>query len=364
MALRCGIVGLPNVGKSTLFNALSSAKAEAANYPFCTIEPNIGVVSVPDATLDKIATLFKPEKVTPATTQIVDIAGIVKGASEGEGLGNQFLSHIREVDAVLHLVRCFASEDVVHVQGGVDPLRDIEVIQTELLLADLQSLEKRLIKDRSQSKSGNKELVRQVEILEGLKKHMDSGKPARSFPVDSRDEPFVSSLFLITRKPVLYVANATTTPEDKARVALVDDLARKEGAGAITIDCALEAEIAGLPEGERADYLTGLGLEEPGLNRLIRASFELLGLCTYYTAGPKEVRAWTIKKGMKAPQAAGVIHTDFERGFICADIYRAEDLFRLGSEAKLREAGLLRQEGKEYVVHPGDVIFFKFNVSK
>lgn len=364
MALKCGIVGLPNVGKSTLFNALSSAKAEAANYPFCTIEPNVGVVSVPDPTLDRIAELFKPEKVTPATTQIVDIAGIVKGASEGEGLGNQFLSHIREVDAVLHLVRCFTLEDVVHVHGGVDPLRDIEVIQTELLLADLQSLEKRLIKERSSAKSGNKALVRNTEVLEALKKHMDEGKPARSFPVEPLDEALVDSLFLITRKPVLYVANATTTQEDRERVKLVEALARKEGAGAITIDCALEAEIASLPEEERAEYLAGLGLEEPGLNRLIRASFDLLGLCTYYTAGPKEVRAWTIRKGMRAPQAAGVIHTDFERGFICADVYRSEDLFRVGNEAKLREAGLIRQEGKDYVVQPGDVVFFKFNVSK
>jgi hypothetical protein len=362
MGLKCGIVGLPNVGKSTLFNALSSAKAEAANYPFCTIEPNVGIVNVPDPKLEKIAAIVKAQKITPATTQIVDIAGIVKGASKGEGLGNQFLAHIREVDAILHVVRCFVNDDIVHVDGSVDPARDIEVIQTELLLADLQTLEKRLDRDRRAAKTGDKEAKKNQEILEALKAHMDSGKPARSFPVDKNDLPRVQPLFLLTQKPVLYVSNTSSKPEEQRYVDKTREIALAEASRHIVIDGGIEAEIAQLPEAERAEYLAGMGLEEPGLNRLIREAFDLLGLMTYYTAGPKEARAWTILRGTKAPQAAGVIHSDFERGFICAECFRADDLLRLGGEQKVKEAGLMRLEGKDYVVQPDDVMLFRFNV--
>ncbi len=362
MSLKCGIVGLPNVGKSTLFNALGSAKAEAANYPFCTIEPNVGVVTVPDPRLHEIATLVGSAKELPATTQIVDIAGIVKGASKGEGLGNKFLSHIREVDAIIHLVRCFVNDDIVHVDGGVDPARDIEVINTELLLADLESLEKRLEREKRAAKTGDKEGLKNTEVFEALRKHMDAGNPVRTFPLDPKDKERVDPLFLLTQKPVLYVANACGKPEEKVFVDTVGALAQKEGAGHIALDCALESEIAQLPEEERKEYLAGMGLEEAGLNRFIRAAFDLLGLCTYYTAGPKESRAWTIHKGTKAPQAAGVIHTDFEKGFICAECYKSDDLVLLKTELKVKEAGLYRQEGKEYVVHPGDVLLFRFNV--
>lgn len=364
MSLKCGIVGLPNVGKSTLFNALSSAKAEAANYPFCTIEPNIGVVNVPDARLEKLAQIVKTSKIVPATTQIVDIAGIVKGASKGEGLGNQFLAHIREVDAIIHLVRCFINDDIVHVDGDVNPARDVEVINTELLLADLQTLEKKLERERRAAKTGDKEAKKNEEILEALRIHMDGGKPARTFPIEQADLPRLSSLFLLTQKPILYVSNSSGRPEEAGLVDVVRQIAEKEGAKHLTIDCSLESEIATLPESERAEYLAGLGIEEPGLNRLIRTAFDLLGLATYYTAGEKEVHAWQITKGMKGPQAAGVIHTDFEKGFICAECFKSDDLIRLGSEAKIKEAGLMRLEGKEYVVQPGDVLVFRFNVSK
>lgn len=362
MSLKCGIVGLPNVGKSTLFNALGSAKAEAANYPFCTIEPNVGIVEIPDPRLHKLAEVMKSQKTIPATTQIVDIAGIVKGASKGEGLGNQFLHHIREVDAIVHLVRCFENEDIVHVDGSVNPERDIEVISTELLLADLQSLEKRIDKDQRMAKSGDKEARKNMEIFEGLRKHMNEGKPARSFPLEPQDHHRVTQLFLLSFKPVLYVANSTGKPEEKAHVEKVKAIADKEKAKFVQIDCALESEIAQLPEADRAEYLQGLGLEEPGLHRFIRAAFELLGLITYYTLGPKEARSWTIPVGTKAPQAAGVIHSDFERGFICAECYRSDDLLKLGSEQKIKESGLYRQEGKDYVVQMGDVLLFRFNV--
>lgn len=362
MSLKCGIVGLPNVGKSTLFNALGSAKAEAANYPFCTIEPNVGVFTVPDPRLDQIGRIIKAQRTVPATTQIVDIAGIVKGASKGEGLGNKFLAHIREVDAIIHLVRCFINDDIVHVDGGVDPTRDIEVINTELLLADMETIEKRLDKERRAAKTGDKEGRKNTEIFEALQKHMNEGKPARTFPLEPEDQPRVTALFLLTAKPVLYVANASSKPEEKPYIDIVRKAAEQEGAKFITLDCSLESEIAQLPEADRAEFLSGMGLEEPGLHRFIRAAFELMGLVTYYTAGVKEARAWTITRGFRAPQAAGVIHSDFEKGFICAEVYKSDDLIRLQSEAKIKEAGLLRQEGKEYVVEPDDVMLFRFNV--
>lgn len=362
MSLKCGIVGLPNVGKSTLFNALGSAKAEAANYPFCTIEPNVGVVEIPDLRLHKLAEIMKSQRTVPASTQIVDIAGIVKGASKGEGLGNQFLHHIREVDAIVHLVRCFENEDIIHVDGSVNPERDIEVINTELLLADIQSLEKRIDKDQRAAKSGDKEARKNMEIFEGLRAHMNEGKPARSFVVDPSDAHRIGQLFLLSYKPILYVANSTGKPKEAKHVEQVQAIAARENAKFTQIDCALESEIAQLPESERAEYLQGLGIEEPGLHRFIRAAFDLLGLITYYTLGPKEARSWTISVGTKAPQAAGVIHSDFERGFICAECYRSDDLLKLGSEVKIKEAGLYRQEGKEYVVQMGDVLLFRFNV--
>lgn len=362
MSLKCGIVGLPNVGKSTLFNALGSAKAEAANYPFCTIEPNIGIVNVPDPKLEKICGIVKGQKIVPATTQIVDIAGIVKGASKGEGLGNQFLQHIREVDAIIHLVRCFKNDDIIHVEGSVDPARDIEVIETELILADLQTLDKRLDRERRAAKTGDKEALKNTEIFEGLHKHMDQGKRAISYFVDPKDAHRLDPLFLLTRKPVLYVANTSGKPEEAPNVEIVKKIAEREKSKFIAIDCSTESEIAQLPESERAEFLNGMGMEEPGLNRFIRAAFELLGLINYYTAGVKEVHAWTILQGTKAPQAAGVIHTDFEKGFICAECYKSDDLLRLGSEAKLKEGGLVRLEGKEYVVQAGDVLVFRFNV--
>lgn len=362
MSLKCGIVGLPNVGKSTLFNALGSAKAEAANYPFCTIEPNVGVVNVPDARLLEIASLIGSQKTIPANTQIVDIAGIVKGASKGEGLGNKFLQHIREVDAIIHLVRCFVNDDIVHVDGSVDPKRDIEVINTELILADLESIEKRIDKDARLAKSGDKEARKNAEIFEALRTHMNAGNPARTLPIDPSDVHRLQPLFLLTLKPVLYVANSSGKAEEKQYVDTVREIAQKEGARIVVLDCSLESEIAQLPEEERTEFLKGMGLEEPGLNRFIAAAFDLLGLMTYYTAGPKEARAWTITKGTKAPQAAGVIHSDFERGFICAECYKSDDLIKFKSEQKIKEAGLYRQEGKDYVVNPGDVLLFRFNV--
>lgn len=362
MSLQCGIVGLPNVGKSTLFNALGSAKADAANYPFCTIEPNVGVIVVPDPRLEKLAEIIHPQRVTYANTQIVDIAGIVKGASTGEGLGNKFLSHIRQVDAIVHLVRCFVNDDIVHVDGSVDPERDIEVINTELLLADLQTIEKKIEREQKGTKSGSKEAIRNLELAKALQSHMNEGHPARTFKVETADEAQINQLFLLTRKPILYVANSSNSDAEKPYVEKVKAIAEKEGANFIALDCSLESEIAELDPGERQEYLTELGLEEPGLHRFIHATFDLLGLMTYYTVGETEVRSWTIHRGDKAPQAAGVIHSDFEKGFICAECYKSDDLLRLGSEAKVKEAGLWRQEGKEYVVQPNDILLFRFNV--
>ncbi|RMF59746.1 MAG: redox-regulated ATPase YchF [Bacteroidetes bacterium] len=365
MALRCGIVGLPNVGKSTLFNALSSAGAESANYPFCTIEPNVGIVPVPDERLWKLAELAGSASVVPATIEFVDIAGLVAGASKGEGLGNQFLAHIREVDAILHVVRCFEDENVVHVAGSVDPARDIEIIETELLLKDLESIERRLERTARQAKGGDKKLRAEVAFYERLRDHVSEGRPVRTFEVRDDDEAaWLKGLFLLSTKPVLYVANVAEgdLPDGNAYVDVVREIAAREGAGVVVVSADLEAQIAELPPEERAEFLAAAGLERSGLERLIRAAYALLGLITFFTVGPKESRAWTIRRGTRAPAAAGEIHSDFERGFIRAETIKYEDYVRYGSEARAREAGAMRAEGKEYVVQDGDVILFRFNV--
>lgn len=366
MALQVGIVGLPNVGKSTLFNALTSAKAEAANYPFCTIDPNVGVVTVPDPRMDKITSYIKPQKVIPTTMEFVDIAGIVKGASQGEGLGNQFLSHIRQTDAIVHVVRCFDDPNIVHVSGSVDPLRDIEIINTELLLADLDSVEKRFKKNEKTAKSTtDKKLKQDFEVTKKIMEALGKGLPARSVALDDLEKPFLQEMHLLTAKPVLYAMNVSDADfsaggNDWTRS--VEKRAAEENSKTILICSAMEAEISLLPQDERKEFLEALGAEEPGLHRLIREAYALLGLQTYFTAGEKEVRAWTIRAGTKAPQAAGVIHTDFEKGFIRAETYHCEDLFSYKSEQAVKEAGKYRLEGKEYLVKDGDILFFRFNV--
>jgi GTP-binding protein YchF len=366
MALQVGIVGLPNVGKSTLFNALTSAKAEAANYPFCTIDPNVGVVTVPDPRLDKITQYIKPQSIIPTVIEFVDIAGIVKGASQGEGLGNQFLSHIRQTDAIVHVVRCFDDPNVIHVSGSVDPLRDMEIISTELMLADLDSVEKRFKKNEKLAKTSTDLKVKMdFEVTKKVLEALSKGLPARSVKLEDMELPYLKELHLITAKPVLYVCNVSDTDFSKGGndwVEQVKKRAAEEGNSTILICSSMEAEIAQLPKEERAEFLQSLGAEEPGLNRLIFEAYKLLGLYTYFTAGEKEVRAWTIRKGMKAPQAAGVIHTDFEKGFIRAETYHCEDLFTFKSEQAVKEAGKYRLEGKEYPVKDGDILFFRFNV--
>ncbi len=363
MGIKCGIVGLPNVGKSTLFNALTRAAIAAENYPFCTIEPNVGIVPVPDPRLDALAAIVKPERILPTTVEFVDIAGIVKGASTGEGLGNKFLANIREVDAIAHVVRCFVDEDVVHVAGKVDPLSDIDTINTELALADLESAEKALQRYEKAAKAQDKEAVKAREVARRVRDALAAGKPARTVAVDETERPVLRDLQLLTAKPVLYIANVAEGGfEDNPMLDAVRKLAAEEGAQVVAVCAAIEAEISQLEDADRAEFLKDLGLEEPGLNRVIRAGYTLLGLQTYFTAGPKEVRAWTVRKGATAPQAAGVIHTDFERGFIRAEVIAYDDYIALKGEQGAKEAGKLRLEGKEYLVREGDVMHFRFNV--
>ncbi|HEY7760838.1 MAG TPA: redox-regulated ATPase YchF [Burkholderiales bacterium] len=364
MSLKCGIVGLPNVGKSTLFNALTKAGIAAENYPFCTIEPNVGIVAVPDARLERLAAIAKPQKVIPAVVEFVDIAGLVAGASKGEGLGNQFLANIRETDAIAHVVRCFEDPNVVHVTGKVDPVSDIETINTELALADLATVEKQLAKYSKVARAGgDKEAQRLVAVLEKLQPALDQARPARSVQLYPEEAEVTRPLFLLTMKPTMYVANVAEKDfEHNPLLERVRRFAHSEGAPVVAICAALEAQIVDLSDEDKHVFLADLGLEEPGLNRLIRAAYDLLGLQTFFTAGPKEVRAWTIHRGDTAPKAAGVIHTDFEKGFIRAEVIAFDDYVALNGEQGAKEAGKMRLEGKEYVVRDGDVVYFRFNV--
>jgi GTP-binding protein YchF len=363
MGIKCGIVGLPNVGKSTLFNALTKAGIAAANFPFCTIEPNVGVVPVPDPRLNALSEIVKPQKVVPTAVEFVDIAGLVAGAASGEGLGNKFLAHIREVDAITHVVRCFEHADVIHVANKVDPIADIETIDTELALADLESVDKAIARYERVAKSGDKDAKARIEVLQKLRAALDQGKAARTVALDEDERALVRELFLLTLKPVMYVANVLEDGFDNnPHLDAVRARAAEEGAEVVPVSAAIEEELSQLDDADRDEFLKDLGLDEPGLNRVIRAAYKLLGLQTYFTAGVKEVRAWTVKAGATAPQAAAVIHTDFEKGFIRAETIGYDDFIKYKGEAGARDAGRLRLEGKEYRVQEGDVLHFRFNV--